>query len=251
MNVKLYKECVRLPLGHNEKHVLRSLASFAARGCRDAFPSVETIAEDTSLGTTIVRRCLRNLEAVQVVAPEATTRGGGRGCTTHYFITPENHKPNARVSALPEENPTLSEKKPNTFGGKTQHTCVDEGFIREKQKERQANDAAAISKEQMARKIVAVWNYYQDATGNEEILSPSIKKIVGRRLCRLDSNRDVVGATSAIDAAVQIAKDPKKKFMLKWYAIFGKESTFLSLIDDYHRRDDVTDAAELAEEWNS
>ena len=238
MNIALYRKCAALRgLPHNEKHVLTTLASFASKDSTEAYPSVSTLAENTSLSTTTVRKQLRALEAAKLIEPRGNGRGG-KGCSTVYCIHPENSKPNTRVLPLAESNPTLLETIPNTFGGQTQHTGVDEGF---KEKEVVAEPAAAIDSEsQMEAELTAAWEHYLSVFKKDEIISPSARRIGMAILAGLRekyptiSSEDCVGAmTSAIDRARHLAKtEPKKAFFSKWFAIFGKFETFHSLWEE-------------------
>jgi hypothetical protein len=256
MNVKLYKECVKLPLPYKEKTVLRSLASFASRDCNEAYPSVATLASDTGLGKTTVRECLRNLEKEQVAVPQGNTKGGGRGCATVYFIIPENYKPNTRVVPLSELKPPLLEPKPTTRPCETHHTSDDDGCIKVKADGCKAT-TTEFSEEHMAECIQMVSDYYLEATGRERIISPSEKQLATARLVdvlpRVNEGhlnpRSLAGYLAcAIDMAHHIVKtQPQKKYFSQWYAIFGKQKTFASLIDQHADLGNVPAAAQFPE----
>lgn len=244
MNVTLYKECVKLRLPANEKHVLRSLVSFGSRGCPEAHPSVSTIARDTGLGTTTVRNCLRSLEAKHVISPRGNTKGGRKSPTT-YCIHPENHpdKPNTKVLGLEDGNPTDLEPIPNGFGGNTQHPGVDDGF--DGKSSGNKTPTAAVSQEQMEREFLKVWNYYLEAFDKQEILSPSAKKKGLAILTELHKHGAAAeNMAFAIDMARHIVKrNPKKAYLANWFTIFGKWDTFVSLQQQYREAENIPSAA--------
>jgi hypothetical protein len=238
VNITLHQECAKLPLSHKEKAVLFALASFAPRGCREAYPSVDSLASHTALSATSVRKSLRILESEGVVVPQGNTKGGGRGHTTLYFIVPENYKPDTRLLPLSEINPTPLDAKGNTFDVERQHTSVAEG--KSKGKAVVAEPAAAVLENQMANELDAVWSYYLEAFRKDEDFSPSAKRIGLAILTRLrekypsiSSEQSVDAMSAAIDAAKKIANaQPKKAFFKKWFGIFGNFDTFHSLWEE-------------------
>ena len=102
MNTPLYWKCAKLRIPPKEKSVLLVLASFAPnKDCIEAYPSVGTLAECTSLCRTTVKKQLRNLEAKRIIEPQGNTKGG-KGCSTTYVIHPENWIPVRRVTGIEE-----------------------------------------------------------------------------------------------------------------------------------------------------
>lgn len=238
MNIALYKECAKLPLPHIEKAVLFALASFAPRDSREAYPSIDSLATDTSLGRTTVKKSLRVLEVEQVIVPQGNNKGGGRGHTTHYFIVPENYKPVGRVTALAEIKGSPLEPKGVAVDEKRGQTCDHDG--KSKGKAVVVEPAAALSENQMADELNTVWDHYLEAFGKDEDFTPSAKRIGLATLTKLRekyptiSTEDRVGAmTQAIDAARKIVNvQPKKAFFKKWFGIFGNFETFHSLWEE-------------------
>jgi len=262
MNITLYMECRELkgvPL--KMKYALLTLASRAGKDYREAYPGVDTIAEDMGCGTTMVRKLLRWLEEKKLAVPKGGTKGGQARATV-YLICPENWKPisepNARRVAyeapvnpthadsitqrMPIDYPTHANPLPNA-------QCVDEGVKVVKVVEGSAT--TAVSKDPMERKLQRIRNYYLNAfhKGNETF-SPSERRHAMATLSKLLPHVDQVEvATNVIDMAYHIFKtEPtRKKFLSDWFPLF-KLGQFKSLVDQYNNMDGVPAAAELEEE---
>lgn len=238
VNVKLYKQCAALPLPYKQKYVLRSLASFARGGCRDAYPSVSTIAHDTGLGQTTVRECLRLLEKEQIITPGANTKGGGRGRTTTYFIVPESYKANTRAMPLPEQNPTVLDSKPNTRVCQTQHTCDDDGLRMVK-----TDGVKATASPSIDPHLQMVWDYYRQEIKDKPYytLTPQRKKMGETRFTESLSivGGDPVKAVTLMKCAIDAIRDSAwhngkndaKAMYNGWENIFGTQERFQNGLD--------------------
>ena len=179
MNITLYRQCAALRgLDHNEKHVLVTLASFACQGSIEAYPSISTLAGNTSLGKTTVREKLRALEGKRLVEPRGNTKGG-KGCTTVYAIHPKNWIPTALLMPLADSNPSVSEPIPTGFGGNTHHPGGDEGFKEKEEGEGNEKRSPDFPSE-MADKI---WAYYIECVepGNNYSFTISRKRMLADR----------------------------------------------------------------------
>ena len=105
----------------------------------------------------------------------------------------------------------------------------------------------------MEKEVLGAWNYYLEASGSEEILSPSKKKMglaVIRKMHERGISHPVEYVRCAIDMAKHIAKkNPKKADLFRWISIFWKWNTFASLHQEYWETPNVPEAAELPTEF--
>lgn len=135
-------------------------------------------------------------------------------------------------------------------------TCTNkEEMSRETSSSSSETAAAAFSEKQMAECIEMVSNYYLKAFDTERIISPSEKQMASARLAEILpcvvkehlNPRSLAGYMAcAIDVAHHIVKiQPQKKYFAQWYAIFGKQKTFASLIDQHSNAENVPAAADL------
>jgi len=127
--------------------------------------------------------------------------------------------------------------------------------LKVKEKVEAVATTALVPEEQMEREILAVWNYYLNASDREETLIPSKKKMGLAILRELHAKGGgcarypVYLMACAIDAACHVAKRNKKKaYLSKWTSIFSKFETFWSLADETNSGE-IYQAAELEAEW--
>jgi hypothetical protein len=235
-----------------EKAVAHSLAYHATKHS-PAYPSMETIARESSLRSRrAAQKVVRILEAKGVISPTSSKKGGRKN-PTRYRFNLGNSEPTDALSGTTNSEPG----DPNLGETANQETRNSEpGFARDS-RDRKAVDSSestttAFSEKQMEDELQLVWDYYCQAFRKEESFSPSKKKMGATVLVRMheqEPGRNVVhDITCAIDMVAHIVKrNPKKAYFASWPRIFAKWNTFVTLLAEYNETPDVSAAAELPE----
>ena len=231
-----------------EKAVAHSLAYHAPKN-GSAHPSMATIALEAGLGS---RRAailvVRRLEAKGVISATTSKKGGRKNPTRYQFNSESPFTLCPSVNSEP--GGAISIERVNTDALKSESPFTRDSSKTEKQQQTESESAAAaVSQEQMESELQTVWNYYIDAFGKEEIISPARKKMGLAILARLKPDADRVNLMAcAIDMAHYIVKrDSKKAYFSKWTSIFGRLNTFVSLCEDHGNTPNVPEVAHLGE----
>ena len=153
---------------------------------------------------------------------------------------------------FPDVKATDLKAKGNGFDPKTQRTGVADGF--KEKREGEESVAAALSENQMEKDVLTVWDYYRDASGSQEVLSPSRKKkrlAIVRKIRERSPNSDpVICMAMAIDMVKHLSqKRPEKALLLQWDKIFSKWNSFVGFFQECNENGHVTEAGKLPAEY--
>jgi hypothetical protein len=199
------------------------------------------------------RRIIRRLEGKSppVIIARTSKAGGRQQQTVGYEFNTSTED-----SGVPreEEDGGLYTQGRGTAHAGTEDPPVPQKIDRKKKKKEEAvASTAVVPKERMDKDLQVVWNYYLEATGREEVLSPAKKKMGLAIIRELYENRcrSVINMAAAIDMACHIAKrNPKTKaYLSNWTSIFSKWNTFASLHQEYQETSEVGEAAQLPVEY--
>ena len=241
-----------------EKAVAHSLAYHAPKN-GSAYPSMETIALEAGLGNrTAAQKVVRRLEAIGIISPTSSKKGG-RNNPTRYRFNLGNSIP---ADALSDKENSIPEDANLAETASLETRKGIQGDARDKG-DKEAVDSskpttAAFSEKQMEECIQMVSTYYLEAFDRERIVTPSEKQMARARLLEVlprvvkeHLNPESVAGymTCAIDVAHHIVRtQPQKKYFSQWFAIFGKQRTFASLIEQHGDLGNVPPAAEFPED---
>lgn len=165
-----------------------------------------------------------------------TTRRTPYGCA-YAIAKPKKWTQKSPVSAETDvtEMSPLSPRDMTQPVERYDTTCINkEDSTRDYSSSRSRTEsAAAVSKEQVERELNAVWRYYLEASGSQELPSPSKGKMgaaIIRKLHEQGYPHPVITMTATIDMAKHLArKNPKKVGLFKWTSMFSKWDTAKSL----------------------
>ena len=137
--------------------------------------AVATIAKESGMGERGARKIIRRLETKNpaVVFARTDKKGGDHSQTIGYEFNTVTGEP-----LFPPQDPdgrTALPARGNTDAS-TGEPPFPQKVLERKEKVGAVAPAALVSPEQMEKEVLAAWNYYIDASGRQETLTPSKKK---------------------------------------------------------------------------
>jgi len=228
---------LRLPLTDRQRRVLITLHSFGWNDDGLAFPSVQTIAEESGVSTRHVPAALRKLEELELI--ECAERGGGRGKTSRYYVkklTPpgdsvsdpakppttrgrvsKKQKPPTTGDTVSEsqkpptvstETPDGSGTKPPTTGGvgRVKEESKKSIYTKPSAKKRTSNSGGngdnarseLLDTEQLAADVEDWWQKWQGWTGRDDKLTPKNRELYSQVREAGYSHADLLAATEYV-----------------------------------------------------
>lgn len=238
-----------------EKAVAHSLAYHAHKDGTESYPSMQTIADEAGIKhRQAAQRIVVRLEEKGVIVP-TTEKKGGRSAATHYRLNMQKRNLTVAVSQGQNCNPTVAVSDSENCNSDRCETATLETEncnspvarkVRVKEVVKNAGAATEFLSEAEGKEFLSVWKYFLQAFDKEEKLSSAYKKqglAILRRHKELGHD-PVRNMASVIDLAAKKVNEGKA-FFSQWHAIFGKEDTYRSLLEEYQNTECVPEAATI------